>query len=298
MVYVIHDQGKALTMSDRIAVFNDGKIQQLARPADLYERPDNSFVAGFIDENKKLPGVIEELNGDMALVRLATGELIDATAVNAREKGHKTLVSIRPERVEFKPEMPYRRLIMALLISPKIVPIIIAVGMSFFYAKACVVPDSAMNLIFGAFLSEKGGLANSHLGVIVAHAVLGIPFVIITVTATLSGFDQSLIRAAHSLGANPRTTYFKVVMQLILPGIISGALFAFVTSFDEVAAVLFIAGPDQQTIPHQMFYGIREAISPAILAVATILVIISVLLLTTVELLRRRSERLRGVTPR
>jgi putative spermidine/putrescine transport system permease protein len=198
-----------------------------------------------------------------------------------------------------RPEMPYRRLIMALLISPMIVPIIIiAVGMSFFFAKACVAPDSAMGLIFGWALSEKGCLANSHLGVIVAHAVLGIPFVIITVTATLSGFDQSLIRAAHSLGANPRTTFFKVIMPLILPGIISGALFAFVTSFDEVVAVLFIAGPDQQTIPRQMFNGIREAISPAILAVATILVAISILLLATVELLRRRSDRLRGVTGR
>ena len=198
-----------------------------------------------------------------------------------------------------RPEMPYRRLIMALLISPMIVPIIIiAVGMSFFFAKACVAPDSAMGAIFGYFLSEKGCLANSHLGVIVAHAVLGIPFVIITVTATLSGFDQSLIRASQSLGANPRTTFFKVIMPLILPGIISGALFAFVTSFDEVVAVLFIAGPDQQTIPRQMFNGIREAISPAILAVATILVVISVLLLTTVELLRRRSDRLRGVTGR
>jgi putative spermidine/putrescine transport system permease protein len=198
-----------------------------------------------------------------------------------------------------RPEMPYRRLIMALLISPMIVPIIIiAVGMSFFFAQACVDPASAMGQVFGVFLSEKGCLANSHLGVIVAHAVLGIPFVIITVTATLSGFDQSLIRAAQSLGASPRKVFFKVIMPLILPGIISGALFAFVTSFDEVVAVLFIAGPDQQTIPRQMFNGIREAISPAILAVATILVIISVMLLATVELLRRRSDRLRGVTGR
>ncbi len=197
-----------------------------------------------------------------------------------------------------RPEMPYRRLIMALLISPMIVPIIIiAVGMSFFYAQACIDPNSALGTLTSPFLSNKGCLVNSHLGVIVAHSVLGIPFVIITVTATLSGFDQSLIRAAHSLGANPRTTFFKVVMPLILPGVISGALFAFVTSFDEVVAVLFIAGPEQQTIPRQMFNGIREAISPAILAVATILVIISVLLLTTVELLRRRSERLRGITP-
>ena len=194
--------------------------------------------------------------------------------------------------------MPYRRLIMAVLISPMIVPIIIiAVGMSFFYAQACVPPDNVFATITGPFLSKKGCLANSHLGVIVAHAVLGIPFVIITVTATLSGFDQSLIRAAHSLGANPRTTFFKVVMPLILPGIISGALFAFVTSFDEVVAVLFIAGPEQQTIPRQMFNGIRDSISPAILAVATILVIVSVALLATVEVLRRRSERLRGITP-
>jgi putative spermidine/putrescine transport system permease protein len=198
-----------------------------------------------------------------------------------------------------RPEMPYRRFIMALLISPMIVPIIIiAVGMSFFYAKACVAPDSVWFTMFGPFLSNKGCLANSSLGVIMAHATLGIPFVIITVTATLSGFDQSLIRAAHSMGANPRTTFFKVVMPLILPGVISGALFAFVTSFDEVVAVLFIAGPQQQTIPRQMFNGIREAISPAILSVATILVILSVLMLASVELLRRRSERLRGVTPR
>jgi putative spermidine/putrescine transport system ATP-binding protein len=105
VVYVTHDQGEALTMSDRVAVFNDGVIQQLAPPSDLYERPENSFVAQFIGENNKLPGTIEELSGDKALVRLATGELIDATPVNVTEKGGRTLVSIRPERVEFKPEM-------------------------------------------------------------------------------------------------------------------------------------------------------------------------------------------------
>ncbi|SNR43936.1 ABC transporter ATP-binding protein [Paracoccus sediminis] len=105
VVYVTHDQGEALTMSDRVAVFNDGRIQQLAAPADLYERPENSFVAQFIGENNKLPGTIEELSGDHSLVRLATGELIDATPVNVTQKGQQTLVSIRPERVEFKPEM-------------------------------------------------------------------------------------------------------------------------------------------------------------------------------------------------
>lgn len=177
-----------------------------------------------------------------------------------------------------RPEMPYRRAIMAILISPMIVPIIItATGLFFFYSAT--------------------GLAGSYVGIILAHATLGIPFVIITVTATLVGFDHSLTRAAANLGAPPSTTFFKITMPLILPGVISGALFAFVTSFDEVVVVLFVAAHDQQTIPRQMWNGIREQISPAILSVATILVIISILLLTTVELLRRRSEKLRGVSP-
>ncbi len=194
-----------------------------------------------------------------------------------------------------RPEMPYRRAIMAILISPMIVPIIIsATGMFFFYSSVWL-PFPSFE---GGLHLEWSRLQGSYLGIIMAHAVLGIPFVIITVTATLVGFDQSLIRASASLGADPRTTFFRVIMPLILPGVVSGALFAFVTSFDEVVAVLFIADFDQQTIPRQMWNGIREQISPAILAVATILVAISIALLTTVELLRRRSERLRGVTPR
>ena len=186
-----------------------------------------------------------------------------------------------------RPEMPYRRLIMAILISPMIVPIIIiATGLFFFYSNPC-----------GVIGLDCGRLTATYPGIIMAHATLGIPFVIITVTATLTGFDQSLIRAAASLGASPRVTFFKVIMPLIMPGVIAGALFAFVTSFDEVVAVLFIAGPDQQTIPRQMWNGIREAISPAILAVATVLVVISIGMLATVEALRRRSERIRGVSP-
>lgn len=191
-----------------------------------------------------------------------------------------------------RPEMPYRRIIMATLISPMIVPVIsTAMGMFFFYSNPC-----SLLSVFG-LSGQCGRLAGTYMGVILAHATLGIPFVIITVTATLIGFDQSLARAAASLGANPRTTFFRIVMPLILPGVLSGALFAFVTSFDEVVAVLFIAGPDQYTIPRQMWSGIRDQISPAILAVATLLVLFSVGLLTTVELLRRRSERLRGVAP-
>ena len=174
-------------------------------------------------------------------------------------------------------EMPYRRLIMSILISPMIVPLVItAAGMFYFYSKV--------------------HLSQTYLGVIMAHAVLGTPFVIITVTATLVGFDKSLVRASQSLGAGALTTFRKVQMPLIIPGVISGGLFAFITSFDEVVAVLFLASPEQRTIPRQMWSGIREQISPTILAVATLLVILSIILLTVLELLRRRSERLRGIT--
>lgn len=173
-------------------------------------------------------------------------------------------------------DMPLRRFITALLLSPMIVPLIItAAGMFFFY--------SSLNL------------AGSYLGVIIAHAALGTPFVIITVTATLAGFDYSLVRAALNLGATPLRAFFDVILPLIRPGVISGALFAFITSFDEVVVVLFMAGPQQRTIPRQMFSGLREQINPSILAVATLLILLSIVLLLTLELLRRRSQRLRGV---
>ncbi len=176
-------------------------------------------------------------------------------------------------------DMPHKSIVMGILISPMIVPLIIsAAGMYFFYTKI--------------------GLSSTHVGVILAHAALGTPFVVITVTATLVGFDHSLVRAAATLGASPTTTFFKIIVPLILPGVISGALFAFITSFDEVVVVLFVGSYEQRTIPWQMFSGIREQISPTILAVATLLVTMSILLLSTIEMLRRRSERLRGITPR
>jgi len=185
--------------------------------------------------------------------------------------------------------VPGRRAIMAVLISPMIVPLIIsATGMFFFYST------------LGNFLEGTVGMSKSLVGyikVILAHAVLGIPFVIITVTATLVGFDRSLTRAAANMGADPVTTFFRVQMPLILPGVISGGLFAFITSFDEVVVVLFVGSAAQKTLPWQMFIGLREQISPTILAVATILVCISIALLTTLEILRRRSERLRGMSP-
>jgi putative spermidine/putrescine transport system permease protein len=167
--------------------------------------------------------------------------------------------------------MPFRDFFMALLISPLVVPIVIAAaGMYFFYSSV--------------------GLSQTTLGIILAHTSLGVPFVVITMTATLSGFDRNLVKAASSLGADPFTTFTRVTLPLVAPGMISGALFAFAASFDEVVTVLFLGGPEQRTIPRQMWSGIREQISPTILAVATILIAFSCLLLLTVEMLRRQSS--------
>ena len=165
--------------------------------------------------------------------------------------------------------MPARRLVMGLLISPMVTPLIIsAAGMFFFYSAL--------------------GLSQTHLGLILAHAALGTPFVVITVTATLSAFDRNLTRAASGLGAGPWRTFRRIQLPLIAPGVVSGALFAFAASFDEVVVVLFMAGEGQRTIPRQMWAGVREQISPAILAVATFLIGFAILLLWTVEWLRRR----------
>ncbi|TYL92369.1 ABC transporter permease [Bradyrhizobium rifense] len=175
-----------------------------------------------------------------------------------------------------RPNFPWRTTVMSLLISPMIVPAVItAVGVYFFYADV--------------------GLLNSYTGLILAHTSIATPFVVIIVTATLSGFDDSLARAAASLGAAPMTVFFKVTLPLIMPGMISGALFAFLSSFDEVVIALFVAGAEQRTLPKVMFSGIREEISPTIIAAATVLTLISIVVLAAAELLRRRSERLRGL---
>lgn len=173
--------------------------------------------------------------------------------------------------------LPFKGVITGIMIMPMVVPVVIsAVGIYFFYAWI--------------------GLTSTYTGMILAHTALATPFVVITVTATLQGFNRNQIRAGSSLGASPATVFFKITLPQILPGVISGALFAFVTSFDEVVVALFIAGSEQYTLPRQMFAGIREKYNPTIAAVATMMIVFSVLLLVTVELLRRRSERLRGIT--
>ena len=173
------------------------------------------------------------------------------------------------------PAMPGRNLITAVLISPMITPIIIvAVGVFFFYSGL--------------------GLGQTHAGLILAHAALGAPFVVITVTATLAGFDRTVLRAAASLGAGPLRRFFRIQLPLIAPGVFSGGLFAFAASFDEVVVVLFLGGLEQRTIPRQMWAGIREQISPAILALAVFLIAFAVAVLLTVEWLRSRSASAPG----
>jgi len=174
--------------------------------------------------------------------------------------------------------LPGQTLLLGLIISPMVVPlVIVAVGVYFAYAPF--------------------GLTSSLVGLTLAHTALAAPFVVITVSATLQGLDRNQARAGASLGASPVVVFRRIVMPLILPGVISGALFAFVTSFDEVVVALFLTGPAERTLPRQMFNGIRENISPVIAAAATFVIILSVLLLTVLELLRRRNERLRGIRP-
>ncbi|MEZ5775502.1 MAG: ABC transporter permease [Hyphomicrobiaceae bacterium] len=178
--------------------------------------------------------------------------------------------------------IPARPFILATLILPMIVPVIItAVAIFLAYGR----------LGYYTNVSMIGTL----LGLILAHTVLATPFVVITVTSTLTGFDWTLSRAGASLGAPPTMVFRKVILPLILPGVISGGLFAFVTSFDEVVVALFISSPEQRTLPKQMFSGIRELISPTITAAATVLIIFSTVLLVGAELVRRRSDRLRGI---
>jgi len=176
-----------------------------------------------------------------------------------------TLTAVGLARVQFFG----KGLLMSLLIAPMVVPIVV-VGVSTY--------------LFFAPL----GMADSYVALIIVHAALGAPFVLTTVLATLQGFNQNLVRASLSLGESPLRTFFRVTLPVIAPGVISGALFAFATSFDEVVVVLFLAGPEQLTLPRQMFNGIRENISPTIAAVATLLILFTTSLLLVLEWLRGR----------
>ncbi|MFB6462892.1 ABC transporter permease [Bradyrhizobium tunisiense] len=198
--------------------------------------------------------------------------IVVAVSVTLLSTALGTLAAIGLTRLSAR----WRILSMNILVMPLIVPIVItAVAVYFFYAAI--------------------GLLNGYAGLILAHTTLATPFVVIAVSATLAGFDESLGRAAAGLGAPPIAVFFMVILPLILPGMATGALFAFLTSFDEVVVALFVAGPEQRTLPMVMYSGIREQYNPTMIAAAAVLVLFTVVMLTTVELLRRRSERLRGI---
>ena len=172
-------------------------------------------------------------------------------------------------------DFPGKPLIFGLLISPLAVPVVIsALGLYFFFARV--------------------GLVQTHAGLIIAHVVLAVPFVVITVSATLKGFDWNLVRAAESLGAPPLSAFFQVTLPLIAPGVLAGGVFAFVTSLDEVIVALFVSGPAQITLPRQLFTGLRDQLDPSIVAIATILIVFSLALLAVVELLQWRNARHRS----
>jgi putative spermidine/putrescine transport system permease protein len=187
------------------------------------------------------------------------------TTLIATTLGTLTAIALSNEK------FPGRRIVMPLLLSPLIVPVVItAVGSYLFYARI--------------------GLASTYAGIILAHTALASPFVVVTVGASLTGFDRNLMRAAAISGAKPLTAFFRVMLPLILPGVLSGAAFAFVTSFDEVVVVQFLASAGQRTMPLEMFIGLREKLSPAITAAATLMMALSIVLLVVANLLARRGQ--------
>jgi putative spermidine/putrescine transport system permease protein len=173
---------------------------------------------------------------------------------------------------------PGKRLINGFILSPLIAPaIIVAIGVYFFYALI--------------------GVVGNPLALILAHTALAVPFVVINVTATLHGFDERLEYAAMSLGATPWRTFWQVTLPIIRPGVLAGAVFAFISSFDELVVALFVSGTGAVTLPRKMWQSIRFEIDPTIAAVSTILIVLTSALFLGAELLRQRSERLRISVP-
>ncbi|MFT4129046.1 ABC transporter permease [Labrys sp. (in: a-proteobacteria)] len=160
--------------------------------------------------------------------------------------------------------VPFSGILRSIFLLPMVVPaVVLGVGMQILYARL--------------------GLASSYAGVIIAHAVLCVPFVLVNVSGSLASIDPALERAAASLGASPGTVFRAVTFPLALPGILTGAAFAFATSLDEVVITLFVAGPNQTTLARQMFSSLRENISPAIAAAAFLIIVITLVLALAVK---------------
>lgn len=171
-----------------------------------------------------------------------------------------------------------KAVLLAVLSLPMVTPVIVtAIAMYF-----------ALSLV---------GLGSTLTGLVLAHTVLSVPYVLLTVLAALQTFDPNLLKAAASLGAHPAVSLRRVVLPLIAPGVATGALFAFATSFDELVVALFVASPAQFTLPRQMFAGLREFLSPTIAAAAVLLIVLSLLLLALNEIIRRRANARSAANP-
>lgn len=171
---------------------------------------------------------------------------------------------------------PGKRVVNALVLSPLIVPgIIVAIGTYFIYARY--------------------GLVGNPVALVLGHTCIAVPFVVINVSSALQGVDARLEQAALSLGASPFGTFRQVTLPLIAPGILAGAVFAFITSFDELLIALFLSGTDAVTLPRRMFDEIRYDIDPTIAAVSSLLILTTTGLMVAAELLRRRTQRLRSL---
>lgn len=164
-----------------------------------------------------------------------------------------------------------KTILVALMATPMVVPVVVT-AIAMYFAFAFV------------------GLNNTLSGLVLAHTVLSVPYVLITVLATLQTFDRNLLKAAATLGAPPHVAFRRVLLPLIAPGVATGALFAFATSFDELVVAIFVSGPQQFTLPRQMYAGLREFLSPTIASAAVLLILCSLLLLAANEYFRARGK--------
>jgi putative spermidine/putrescine transport system permease protein len=175
-------------------------------------------------------------------------------------------------------KFPGKQVMNALILSPLVVPgIIVAIGIYFFYVRI--------------------GLIGSPIAIIVAHTALAAPFVVLNVSATLYGFDERLEQAALNLGATRWQALRYITLPLIRPGIVAGALLAFITSFDELIVALFISGTGSITLPRKMWDSVRFGIEPTLAAVSMLTIIVSVAAFLAAEILRRRTARMLLVLP-
>jgi putative spermidine/putrescine transport system permease protein len=159
-----------------------------------------------------------------------------------------------------------------LMLSPMIVPVILIAVASYFFLAPL-------------------DLVNTYFGLVMTHTVIAVPFVVIPVLTALELLDPNLLRAAAACGANPVQAFFRVTLPAIRPAVASGALFAFAASFDDVVIALLLAGAHQRTLPQEMFSGLRDTITPAMLAVATVMIVISTLLFVGVQRVQRQARR-------